>query len=62
MKLSCLKFSSLTALKAFIDAASPCIIEELDTLICGLFTEEEIELARKQFDAVWLENRSGTWV
>lgn len=62
VKLSCLKFPSLAALERFTGTAFPCIVEELGTVVCGLFTESHIELARKEFRAVWWEKQSKTWV
>ena len=51
MKISCLKFSSAAVLKEFICRVYPYVIEEVDNLLCGVFSDNEIRIAQEDFHA-----------
>jgi hypothetical protein len=51
MKQAEIEFSSRDELNDFITHANPFILEKTDTTVLGLFTENQLELARNGFDA-----------
>lgn len=51
MKISCLKFSSRATLQEYIHYVYPFVVEDLDNILCGVFTENEIGIAVGHFQA-----------
>ncbi|HEV7332454.1 MAG TPA: hypothetical protein VGN63_15560 [Flavisolibacter sp.] len=51
MKISCLKFASAAVLREFICRVYPFVVEELDNILCGVFSDAEILIAQQDFNA-----------
>lgn len=60
MKISCLKFSSRAVLQEYVHYIYPFVVEDMDNILCGMFTESEIGVAVRHFHASLLTTSSNT--
>lgn len=59
MNLNCLRFPSPAVLKEFINYVHPYVIEQVDTILCGVFTESEMAIAIQRFNATLIRKQQG---